>query len=157
MDGGRLRLPGAAAEPPLRPSLTHDKIALVERRLAPVMRRFDFKDMAALLAELRLGREALAEAVTEAMCVNETGFFRDADLFRRLQERVLPRLVAARARRKAPAHLVGGRRAGQEAYSLAILLDEMGLAREGWSIELIATDMSAEAHRTRRARPLCRL
>ena len=34
---------------------------------------------------------------------------------------------------------------GQEAYTLAILLDEMGLAREGWSIEIIATDLCAEA------------
>ena len=34
---------------------------------------------------------------------------------------------------------------GQEAYSIAILLDEMGLAREGWTIDLIATDLSAEA------------
>jgi chemotaxis protein methyltransferase CheR len=125
--------------------LTHDKIALLERRLGPVMRRFDFKDMAALLCELRLGREALADAVTEAMCVNDTSFFRDADLFRRLQERVLPRLVAARAREKRLRLWSAAASTGQEAYSLAILLDEMGLTREGWSIELIATDLSAAA------------
>lgn len=125
--------------------LTHDKIGLVERRLLPVMRRFDFKDMAALLHELRLGREALAEAVTEAMCVNDTAFFRDPDLFRRLLERVLPRLAAQRAAEKRLRLWSAAVATGQEAYSLAILLTEMGLAREGWSIELIATDLSAEA------------
>ena len=125
--------------------LTHDKIALLERRLAPVMRRFDFRDVAALMGELRLGREALAEAVTEAMCVNDTGFFRDADLFRRLLERVLPRLVAGRAREKRLRLWSAASSTGQEAYSLAILLDEMGLTREGWSIELVATDLSAQA------------
>ncbi len=51
-------------------SLTLERMALAERRLAPVMRRFDFKDMAALIGELRLGHEALAEAVMQAMAVN---------------------------------------------------------------------------------------
>ena len=57
-------------------SLTLDKRALVARRLAPVMRRFDFKDAGSLIEELRAGREALAEAVTEAMTVNDSSFFR---------------------------------------------------------------------------------
>ena len=35
--------------------------------------------------------------------------------------------------------------AGQEAYSIAILLSEMGLTRQGWNIDLIATDLSGEA------------
>ncbi|HEX4178942.1 MAG TPA: hypothetical protein VHY57_10910, partial [Rhizomicrobium sp.] len=57
-------------------SLTLDKRALLARRLEPVMRRFDFKDVESLIAELHAGREALAEAVTEAMTVNESSFFR---------------------------------------------------------------------------------
>ena len=36
-------------------SLTPDKMALLERRLVAVMRRFDFRDMRALVRELRLG------------------------------------------------------------------------------------------------------
>ena len=125
--------------------LTHDKIGLVERRLQPVMRRFDFKDMAGLMRELRLGREALADAVTEAMCVNDTSFFRDAELFRRIHERVLPRLAAGRASEKRLRIWSAAASTGQEAYSLAILLAEMGVAREGWTIDLIATDLSGEA------------
>jgi chemotaxis protein methyltransferase CheR len=126
-------------------NLTHDRIALVERRLQPVVRRFDFRDINALLAELRLGREALAEAVTEAMCINDTGFFRDADTFRRLAERVLPRLAARRAGDKRLRVWSAAASTGQEAYSLAILLEETGLAREGWSIDLVASDISAAA------------
>lgn len=125
--------------------LTHDKIALVERRLVPVMRRFDFKDLPALMGELRMGREALAEAVTEAMCVNDTAFFRDADLFRRLHERVLPRLARQRAGEKRLRVWSAACSTGQEAYSLAILLTETGLSREGWTVDLIATDLSMEA------------
>jgi chemotaxis protein methyltransferase CheR len=125
-------------------SLSLDKCALLVRRLEPVMRRFDFKDIGPLIAELRAGRESLAEAVTEAMTVNESSFFRDPALFAALRDRVLPRLTAARSQQKR-LRIWSQAAAGQEAYSIAILLTEMGLAREGWSIELIATDLSGEA------------
>jgi chemotaxis protein methyltransferase CheR len=109
------------------------------------MRRFDFKDMAGLIGELRLGREALADAVTEAMTVNESSFFRDAALFRKLREDVLPRLVDARGRDKRLRIWSAACAAGQEVYSIAILLTDMGLVRDGWNIDLIATDLSGEA------------
>ena len=126
-------------------SLTLDKGALMTRRLAPVMRRFDFKDVASLVEELRAGREALAEAVTEAMAVNDSSFFRDPLLFAALRHGLLPRLIAARTREKRLRIWSAAVAAGQEAYSIAILLTEMGLARQGWSIELIATDLSGQA------------
>jgi len=126
-------------------SLTLDKRALVARRLAPVMRRFDFKDVSSLIDELRAGREALAEAVTEAMTVNDSCFFRDPAMFDALRHTMLPSLLAARARDKRLRIWSAAAAAGQEAYSIAILLTEMGLPREGWSIELIATDLSGEA------------
>jgi chemotaxis protein methyltransferase CheR len=34
---------------------------------------------------------------------------------------------------------------GQEAYSIAMLLDEMNLAAQGWAVDLVATDLSGEA------------
>ena len=37
-------------------TLTPVKSEMIERRLAPVMRRFGFRDMCGLLHELRLGR-----------------------------------------------------------------------------------------------------
>jgi chemotaxis protein methyltransferase CheR len=126
-------------------SLSLDKRALLVRRLEPVMRRFDFRDMESLIVELRAGREALAEAVTEAMTINESSFFRDPALFAALRGKVLPRLMAARAGEKRLRIWSAAAAAGQEAYSIAILLTEMGLAREGWSVELIATDLSSEA------------
>lgn len=125
--------------------LTLDKRKLVARRLAPVMRRFDFKDVGSLIVELRTGREALAEAVTEAMTVNESSFFRDPALFHALREKVLPRLISARAQEKRLRLWAAAAATGQEAYSIAILLSEMGLLRDGWSIELTATDLSSEA------------
>jgi len=83
-------------------SLTPAKLDLVERRLAPVMRRFGFRDATALIRELRLGRETLATAVTEAVTVNETSFFRDPQIFAHFKTVVLPAMLKARARTRAP-------------------------------------------------------
>src|SRR6185437_10056314 len=125
--------------------LTENRRGLIERRLEPVMRRFGFKDLAQLLAELRLGREALAAAVTDAMTINESSFFRDAAIFQRLSRDILPELMARRAGEKRLRIWSAACAAGQEAYSLAMVLDNLGLAAEGWTVDLIATDISADA------------
>ena len=125
--------------------LGESRAALIERRLAPVMRRFGFKELAQVMRELRLGREALAGAVTEAMTVNETSFFRDAGLFRRLGKEILPALLQGRKREKRLRIWSAACAAGQESYSIAMMLDSLGLAAEGWSIDLVATDISVEA------------
>jgi chemotaxis methyl-accepting protein methylase len=71
-------------------ALGMDKVALTKGRLAPVVRRFGFKDVADLVTDLRHGRESLAEAVTEAMTFHESGFFREPAQFTRLRAHVLP-------------------------------------------------------------------
>jgi chemotaxis protein methyltransferase CheR len=124
-------------------SLSVDKMALVERRLLPVMRRFHFKDMGSMIGDLRLGGEALAEAVAEAMTINESSFFRDQELFTALRDSVLPSLIAARNAQRRLRIWSAACAAGQEAYSIAITLSEMGLARAGWQLEILATDLSA--------------
>ncbi len=125
--------------------LTSEKTGLFERRLRPVVRRFGLKDLPGLIHQLRLGQDALAAAVTEAMTVNDTSFFRDAAAFARLKDVVLPGLVAARGQDRRLRIWSAAAATGQEAYSIAMLLDEMDLAARGWSIELIATDISGEA------------
>ena len=125
--------------------LTESRRALIEQRLAPVLARFGLKDMIQAMRELRLGQDALAAAMTEAMTVNETSFFRGSDLFVRLGREILPALLARRAPEKRLRVWSAACAAGQEAYSLAMMLDSLGLDAEGWSIDLIATDISAEA------------
>jgi chemotaxis protein methyltransferase CheR len=119
------------------------KGAALEQRLAPVMRRFGFRDLDALMRNLRLGHETLAAAVTEAMTVNESSFFRDAHQFMRLRDQVLPQLLAARGRDRHLRIWSAGCAAGQEVWSLAMMLDAMPL--HGWTIDLIATDISGDA------------
>src|ERR1700760_2453469 len=76
------------------------KAPFVEGQLAPVMRRFGFRTVEALLAELRHGRDTLARAVTEAMTTNESSFFRDRGAFEQFRDAVLPALVEARKKTK---------------------------------------------------------
>lgn len=126
-------------------SLTPAKLDLVERRLAPVMRRFGFKDATSLVRELRLGQESLARAVTEAVTVHDTAFFRDANTFAHFRDRLLPGMLKARANSKRLRLWSAACATGQEVWSIAMILDDMGLVDEGWSIDLIATDLSEHA------------
>jgi chemotaxis protein methyltransferase CheR len=126
-------------------SITAARLDLVERRLIPVMRRFGFRDAAGLVHELRLGRETLAAAVTEAVTVNDTAFFRDAKVFAHFKTVLLPALLKARAQSKRLRIWSAACSTGQEAWSIAMILDGMGLAARGWTVDLIATDISREA------------
>jgi chemotaxis protein methyltransferase CheR len=117
---------------------------LIEGRLAKVMRRFGFRSVDALVRELRHSRDTLARAVTEAMTTNESSFFRDRAAFDQFRDRVLPRLMADRGESKRLRIWSAACAAGQEAYSIAMLLDDLQLAAKGWSVDLIATDLSAE-------------
>ncbi len=116
----------------------------IENRLGPVMRRFGFKDVGSLVAELRHGRDALARAVTEAMTTNESSFFRDKPAFDLFRDKVLPDLVARRAGAKRLRLWCAACAAGQEAYSIAMILDDLKLASKGWTVDLIATDINGE-------------
>jgi chemotaxis protein methyltransferase CheR len=124
----------------LSPGKTH----LATSRLAATVRRFGFRKTDELLRELRDPPEELARAVVEAMMINESSFFRDKASFDHFRGVILPSLLSARAasrRLRIWCAAVGN---GQEAYSLAILLDEAKIAKD-WRIELIATDISAAA------------
>lgn len=124
--------------------LAQTKPDAIENRLAPVMRRFGFKDVAALVRELRHGRDALARAVTETMTTNESSFFRDRAAFESFRDIILPALLARRSTTKRIRIWSAACAAGQEAYSIAMILDDLKLAAEGWHVDLIATDISAE-------------
>jgi chemotaxis protein methyltransferase CheR len=125
--------------------LTADKIRLAESKLAPIARRFGFHKSSALYAELAHPREEIAQAVAEAMTVNDSAFFRDRAPFDHFRDSMLPHLLQARAKQHRLRIWCAAAANGQEAYSLAMLLDDARLAAQDWKIELIATDFSAEA------------
>ncbi len=125
--------------------LRQDKLPLVESRLLPVAQRFGFREVASLVAELRHGRETIAGAVTEAMTTNESSFFRDKHAFEYFQNTILPMLLARRAGQRRLRIWCAGAANGQEAYSLAMILDDLRLPEAGWTVDLHATDLSSAA------------
>jgi chemotaxis protein methyltransferase CheR len=124
--------------------LAEKKTHMIETRLAPVVRRFGFRDLGSLLKELHYGHEALVQAVIEAMTTNDSAFFRDRKTFDEFRDIVLPALKEARRDTKQLRIWCAACAAGQEPYSIAMLLDDAKLADEGWSISLIATDINSQ-------------
>jgi chemotaxis protein methyltransferase CheR len=125
--------------------LTPEKKTLAGSRLNPVARRFGFRNTTQLLAELPYPSEELAHAVTEALTTNDTSFFRDSTVFHFLAHEALPALLHHRSVSKRIRIWCAAVSTGQEAYSLATILDEMQLIAQGWKIDLIATDLSERA------------
>lgn len=123
--------------------LPGEKLHLAQSRLLPVARRFGFRDLEAMLADLRHAPESLASAVVEALAIHDTSFFRDRAAFEHFRVAILPPLLASRMRERRLRLWCAGASTGQEPYSLAMLLAEVGLS--GWRVELIATDLSEAA------------
>ena len=87
--------------------------------------------------------QALSQSVVDAMTTNETLFFRDLPQFEVLQKTVIPQLVEQHKVTRRLSFWSAASSFGQEAYSLAIMLVEMGLG--GWNIKIHGTDISKEA------------
>lgn len=118
----------------------------IEASLRPLMASNgieDFDTLAARLAEP--GGQALAQATVDALLNNETYFFRDTEAFRQLTGNVLDRMERARVERKRLRIWSAGCSTGQELYSIAITLAEHGSRWDGWSLDLIGTDISRTA------------
>jgi chemotaxis protein methyltransferase CheR len=125
--------------------LSAEKQYLAESRLLPVARRHGLASLTELVAQLRArtNTQLVIDAV-EAMTTNETFFFRDKTPFENFREMIMPAMLAARVREKRIRIWCAASSTGQEPYSLAMALKEMGPAIAGFRIEIVATDLSGE-------------
>src|SRR3954463_1562094 len=122
--------------------LPADKKYLLESRLLPLARKGGVADISELVARMRAGSETLILDVVEAMTTNETFFFRDKTPFDHFKETVIPELLRARAGRRSIRIWCAAASTGQEPYSLAMILKEMGAALSGWGGGKRPTDIS---------------
>lgn len=121
--------------------LDENKHYLMEARLVPIVRRENLttiNDLCALIRATSSGR--VAKDVVEAMTTNETLFFRDIVPFKVMRERLLPALIEERRASRKLSFWSAASSSGQEAYSLAIMLCELGL--QDWDIEILGTDLN---------------
>ena len=131
--------------------LSADKQYLIESRLLPLARKAGLADIGDLVQKMKNGSSSLIAQVVEAMTTNETFFFRDKVPFDHFREKIMPEMLQARASRKSLRIWCAAGSTGQEPYSLAICLKEMGAALGGWHVEIVATDLSNEVLEKSRA------
>ena len=134
--------------------LDANKHYLLESRLMPIVRQHKLSSIAELCNRLRsVQHPQLQQQVVEAMTTNETLFFRDASPFDALRTEILPWLIEQRSALKTLRFWSAAASSGQEAFSLAMLLLDLGLAN--WHIQILATDLSEQVlQRARTARYL---
>jgi chemotaxis protein methyltransferase CheR len=131
--------------------LSTDKQYLIESRLLPLARKAGLADIGDLVQKMKNGSNGLITQVVEAMTTNETFFFRDKIPFDHFREKIMPEMLQARASRKSLRIWCAAGSTGQEPYSLAMCLKEMGAALGGWRVEIVATDLSNEVLEKSRA------
>jgi chemotaxis protein methyltransferase CheR len=124
--------------------LTAEQGYMLETRLGPLLKREGLPSLDALAVRLKDPRAAtLAEAVTEALTINESSFFRDGRPFEHLR-RALPALASARAPGLPLRIWSAACSTGQEAYSIAMVLSELAPAMGGRCAEILGTDIAQE-------------
>lgn len=112
---------------------------LVEARLLPLARAAGAADVDKYVDRLRTDPAERARAV-DALTINETSWFRDLAPYQAFTDVLLPQLLQARAAKRHLEIWSAACSSGQEAYSIAMLLDES--LPPGWTYRIHATDVS---------------
>lgn len=117
---------------------------LVEARLHALTQNEGFATVSALLGALQMDerKSPLHRRAIEFMLNGETSFFRDHYPFEALRTTLLPELMAARGRTKCLNVWCAATASGQEAYSVAMLLQEQMPSWRDWTVRILATDVS---------------
>ncbi len=101
--------------------------------------------------------EAELRNLLNLVTVTETCFFRDASQFRLLRNHIIPGLIAERLAKGDKNRTIriwsAGCSSGEEAYSIALTLEDMGFYRAcpGWTIDIIGTDLNTKVLEKARA------
>ncbi len=125
--------------------LAPEKGYLLDSRLGPIARKEGAASVDELITTMRSRNdERLNWAVTEAMTTNETFFFRDRTPFDLFKSEVIPHLVENRKPGVKARIWCAAASAGQEPYSLAMILREERSALRGMQMDILASDISGK-------------
>lgn len=87
--------------------------------------------------------EELVASLAPYLTTGETYFFREIKCFEILEKKILPEIIEKRRGKNQRLRIwSAGCATGEEAYSIAILLDKMLDALQGWEISILATDIN---------------
>lgn len=123
-------------------SMVYDegKEYLVEARLTPLANAKGL-DLEQYVARLAFDADERRKVI-DALTINETSFFRDHTPYQAFTDAMLPPLLEERAMTRRLRIWSAACSSGQEAYSIAMLLDQHLPA--GWEYEIVCTDISTQ-------------
>ncbi len=123
-----------------------DKAYLIQTRLRQVAGQEGAFSIDELCNRLRFKRDlGLEFRIVEALTINETSFFRDTQPFETLKRIIFPELLRRRAPERRISIWSAACSTGQEAYSIGMTIMESLFGISGWSVNLLATDISRRA------------
>ncbi len=157
---GRPSRPAAVPEPKteselrkifiiLRAQTSHDfslyKPSTIQRRIERRMAVHQIKRLDGYVKYLQQTPQEV-EALFRDLLIGVTNFFRDPEAFAALETTVIPRLFADRPSGSTIRIWICGCSTGEEAYSIAILLQEyLETLKQNYMIQLFATDIDKQA------------
>ena len=124
---------------------------LLETRLNPILNHLGCSSYLEQLHKSKSDfKKELENDIIDAISTNETYFFRDKSPFQLLQHKIIPDLIDKRTPKatglKPTIRLWSAANStGQEIYSIAITLLEMGINPQNYNIRLYGTDISDAA------------
>lgn len=123
--------------------LTMSRRWRLETALSSLLKERGISTLDELITILVMGREpSLSNKVVEALLNNETYFFRDRAPFDLLSRHALPMLRERRERKRRISIWSAGCSTGQEVYSLAMLFANKPDLWQGWTIDIMGSDVS---------------
>ena len=139
----------------LRTQTGHDfsqyKPSTIHRRIE---RRMSVHQIETLDAYVKYVQQTPAEveALFRDLLIGVTNFFRDPEVFKALDEQAIPKLFAGKPTGAAIRVWSPGCSTGEEAYSIAILLQErLDALKQNYTVQVFATDIDSQAIATARA------
>lgn len=124
---------------------------LLETRLNPILTRLGCNSYSELLKKAKFDfKKDIENEIIDAISTNETYFFRDKSPFQLLQHKIIPDLIDRRTKKnpglKPTIRLWSAANStGQEIYSIAMILLEMGITPDSYNVKLFGTDISDSA------------
>lgn len=126
--------------------LVTSRVWRIETSLKPLLRERGMTSTEQLVAAMLKGSEyGLTDRVVEALLNNETFFFRDHGVFQLLNAEAFEMLRNARMPRRRLRIWCAGCSTGQETYSLAMMFADAPERWQGWTIDILGTDISSGA------------
>ncbi|MGF1480217.1 MAG: chemotaxis protein CheB [Cyanophyceae cyanobacterium] len=124
---------------------SHYKVSTLSRRIYHRCALTNSSDLNSYIEQLKNSDEE-QKRLRQDLLIGATCFFRDPPAWEFLEEQVLPQLIASIQPQQQLRVWVSACATGEEAYSVAILIDEaIAKAKKPMSVKIFATDLDAEA------------